>query len=177
MPQFNFDSYNHVIVEMPVLAQQDKDGNEHFFSFFEANRNNGLVNIGFFGEVNCWEHEQHYSNEQLAAWSFVEDHQAEILAALFDYTKNILYPTHLEYIGYDEVSFPEINSVDDLRKALGVNLISFFYEHKEGVSYCGLDCSFSGDYEHGVQIVMHKTNILGWQENLGKELVFADLNI
>ena len=90
-----------------------------------------------------WEYEQEFSEQQLAALDFIKENQKEILQSLFDYTKVQLYPEHIGYIGYDEVSFPELNNIDDLRKALGINLISIYTEHKGTLSYFGLTCDFS----------------------------------
>jgi len=176
MNKFEFDHNNNAQIEMPILMQSELVGNKHFSSIRESNRNKGVVKIGFFGEESCWEYENIFTEPQSASLEFIKTNQAEILDVLFHYVKDDLYPEHIGYIGYDEVSFPTLSTVNDLRKALGIHTISLFNEHKDGLSYYGLSCDFSGDFEHGVNIIMHKLSVLGWEENMGKDKVLKDLN-
>jgi len=175
MQVFEFDNNNMATIEMPILTQADQKCNEHFSPSREKNRNSGFLKIGFFSKESGWDFSQDPSAEQLKCLEFIKENQNEILKSLFEYTKDTLYPVHIGFIGFDEVSFPEINQVDDLRLSLGINSILFFYEHKDECSYCAFDCDFSGDYEHGVKILMNKLNVLGWEEDLSKEKVLKDL--
>ena len=177
MKNLKFDQNNTSFLEFSILSQSDKSGNNHFSPFTELNRNNGLIKIGFLGKDSCWEYEQGNTIQQLSTLEFISKNQNKILESLFIYTKEKLYPEHIGYIGFDETSFPELRNINDLRKALGINLISIYYEHKNDLSYFGLTCDFSGDYEHGTNIIMHKSKVLGWEENMGKGKVIEDLKI
>ena len=176
MKTFEFNEYNRATLELPVLTQADQPGNENLSASGEENRESGLVEIAFMAEGNSWEYTQQPTPQQLNSLEFIKNNQQAILEQLYDYTKNTLYPVHIGYIGFDEVSFPEINSVEDLRNTLGINAIILFREYKEDIAYWAFECDFTGDFEHGTTLVMHQLKVLGWQEDLTKELVIADQN-
>lgn len=127
----------------------------------------------FFGEN--FSYTQLPSTEQQFCLDFIKDNEEKILKLIFEYTKNTLYPVHIGFIGDDETSFPKLNSIDDLRKALGLKTIYIWQESKQQVSYYGLSYDFSGDFEHGTIIIMHGLRILGWEEDLNKEKIIMDL--
>jgi hypothetical protein len=173
MGNFNFDENNLTTTTLPLLSQCNIAGNGSFFSRYEERRNTGIVEVAFFGE--SFEYTQLPTTDQLRCLEFINENQEEILNLLFEYTRNTLYPVHIGYIGDDEISFPKLNGIEDLWKALRVRTIYIWQESKDKASYCGLSCYFSGDVEHGTIIIMHKFRILGWEEDLSKEKVSIDL--
>jgi len=174
--KFEFNENNISQIELSVLAQSNHEPSEHFPKSNESRRNQGIIKLGFLGKDSCWEYETHPSKSQIRTLEFIESNQLEILKSLFEYTKEILYPEHIGYIGFDETSFPLLNEISNLRKALGVNFITLYIEEKPNSNYFALTCDFSGDFEHGANIIMNGTKILGWEENLGKDFIISDLN-
>ena len=169
--KFKFDENNITQVEFPVLAQSHHEPSEHFAKSSELRRNQGIIQLGFLGKKSMWEYQILFTQGQIATLEFIKSNQLEILKSLFEYTKNKLYPEHIGYIGYDETSFPPLNKISNLRKSLGVNFITLYIEEKLNSNYFALTCDFSGDFEHGVNIIMNRTHILGWEENLGNDLI------
>jgi hypothetical protein len=174
--EFEYDKNNITQIKLPLLAQSTHKPNEHFPKVTESRRNEGIIQLGVLGEESCWEYETQMSENQVRTIEFIKMNQGEILKSIFEYTKNKLYPEHIGYIGFDEISFPPLNQISDLRQALGVNFVTIYIEEKENSAYYGLTCDFSGDFEHGVNIILNGAKVLGWEENLGNGLVIKDLN-
>lgn len=172
MKILTFDENKRLIVELPKLTQSDKEGNADLSAMGEARRNKGQVELAFFKKD--FEYTTHHSIEQLYAWQYIRSNQEKLLKAFFKYTKEVLYPVHIEFIGFDEVFFPTIEKVEDLRKSLGISEIHFFQEHKHGVAYVAYSFDFTGDFEHGVVLIAHKDEILGWEEDVVNDKVLAD---
>ena len=173
MTTLNFNKERQAIINLPELTQSDREGNKHLSNIREEARDKGEVSIAFFSDE--FEYSINPTIEQLNALEYIQVHQRGLLLAFFNYTKDVLYPTHIGFIGYDEISFPEITSIEDLRKTLGLSEIYFWKENKEGISYVAYSFDFTGDFEHGTILIAHKDRILGWEEDLVKEKVLVDL--
>lgn len=173
MITLNFDEENKSIITLPILTQSDQEGNENLSTRGEERRNKGQVELYFFSDE--FEYSTKPTSEQLNAINFIKSNQKELVEAFFKYTKEVLYPTHIEFIGYDETSFPEINSTEDLRKSLGLSEIYIWKEHKNEISYVAFSFDFTGDFEHGVKLIVHQNRILGWEEDLVNDKVLADM--
>ena len=52
--------------------------------------------------------------------------------------------------------FPELNTIDDVKRNIVVETIHVLGEEKEGVGYLGFNCDCTWDDEHGMGILMHK---------------------
>ena len=173
---FEFDKNNITEVHLPLLVQAECEGNKHFPLVRETRRNNGLVQLGFFDADTCWQYEQQWTDSQMATLEYIKSNQEAIVLAAYEYTKHKLYPEHIGYIGYDETSFPELQQVCDLRQALGIHFIGLYREHGADTAYFGLQCDFSGDFEHGTNLIMNKATVLGWEEQMGKDLILKDID-
>lgn len=173
MNTLNFNEDQRVIIHLPELTQNDKPGNEDLSKRGEESRNKGDVELMF--NTEDYEFTTNPSKEQLNALEYIKTHQKELLEAFYKYTKEVLYPVHIEFIGYDEISFPELKSLDDLRKSLGIFEILIWKHHKEDTAYVAYWFEFTGDFEHGVILIAHKNRILGWEEDLVDDKIIADL--
>ena len=140
--KFEFDENNITEAEFPILAQSNQEPSEHFAKSKELRRNQGLIRIGFLGNNSMWEYETQFTQAQIKTLEFIKSNQFEILKSLFEYTKNKLYPEHIGYIGYDETSFPPLDEISNLRKALGVNFITLYIEEILNSNYFALTCDF-----------------------------------
>lgn len=172
MLEIIFNDSESSTFNLPIIVQKDNPGNKYFSSFTEDQRNQGNVEVCFY---NISGRTTEPTIEQKNALRYVIEHQKQLIEAFFKYTKDFLYPIHIGYIGYDEVSFPEIANSEELRKAMGLVSINIWSEHKEDCSYISFRFDFSGDYEHGTYLVCHKSKVLGWEEDLDTKLIAADL--
>ena len=115
------------------------------------------------------------SPQQLNALEFIKEHQQELLTAFYEYTKDTLYPVHKQFIDDEEVFFPQLNSVEDLKKALAIDVIYIWEQSKADTSYVSILFEFSGDFEHGTHLVLHQSRTLGWEEDNDDKLILADM--
>ena len=170
--EFIFDTLNITTIELDQLTQK---GSENVFgSRTELNRKKGIVDVAFFNEEG-----RDYTNdpaaEQLNAINYIKENQQELITILYNYTKNVLYPEHMQFIDVDEISFPVIHGPHELYKTLGINTIYVFRQSREDTAYVMFDFEFTGDFEHGVYIAFHKSRILGWESDLTDKKINADL--
>lgn len=98
---------------------------------------------------------------------YLIEHQQQILELVYDYTKNILYPAWVDRIGYDELLFPELFSINDLKQVLAISDLTVYAVQKESISYIDVSFEFLPDIEHGVTLALHKSRILGWAHGYG----------
>ena len=173
MTTLNFDEENKSIITLRTVTQSDQEGNEYLSTQGEEQRNKGQVELYFFSDE--FEYSTKPTREQINALNFIKTNQKELVEAFFKYTKEVLYPTHIEFIGYDEVAFPEIKNIEDLRKSLGLSEIHIWKEHKDEIAYVAFSFEFTGDFEHGVILILHQNKILGWEEDLTNDKVLADM--
>ena len=118
MTRFIFNEYNETLFHLPILTQMNLEPSAYLgYKDSKARRKEGNVKVKF-EDKKGWEGTQIPCNEQLNTLQYLLDNQEEMLNSFFQYTKNVLYPTHIEYIGNDEISFPELNTLEDLRMAL-----------------------------------------------------------
>lgn len=176
MAHFVFSEDLQTTVELPVLTQPGLPESEHFWSSRREMREKGLAWVEFMSESpdDNFRTTQP-SSQQLNALEFVIEHQQELLTAFYEYTKNTLYPVHKQFIDDEEVFFPQLNSIVDLKKALAIDIIYIWEKSKADTSYMSILFEFSGDFENGTHLVLHKNQILGWEEDNDNKLIIADL--
>jgi hypothetical protein len=169
---FIFDTLNITTIELDQLTQKKTEN--VFGSRTELNRKKGLVDIAFFNAAGL-DYTQDPTAEQLNAINYIKENQQELINILYNYTKNVLYPEHMQFIDVDEISFPVIHGPHELYKTLGIQTIYVFPQSREDVAYVMIDFEFTGDFEHGVHIAFHKSRILGWESDLTDKKINEDL--
>lgn len=172
MIEFTFDSLNTTTIELTQLTQ--KETPNVFGSRTELNRKKGLADVAFFNAAGL-DYTQEPAVEQLNAINYIKENQQELINILYNYTKNVLYPEHMKLIDIDEISFPIVHGPHELYKTLGIRTIYVFPQSKEDIAYVMIDFEFTGDFEHGVHIVFHKSRILGWESDLNDTKINEDL--
>jgi hypothetical protein len=176
MADFVFNEEHQTTVELPILTQPGLPESEHFWESRREMREKGLVWVEFMSENGDDDFRTtDPSAQQLNALEFIKEHQQELLTAFYDYTKNQLYPIHKQFIDDEEIFFPQLSSVADLKKALAIDVIYVWEESKADTSYVSILFEFSGDFEHGTHLVLHQNRILGWEEDNDNKLIFADI--
>ncbi len=176
MSNFVFNENHQTTLELPILTQPTLSENSEFWSDGRERREKGLVLVEFMSKNR----DQNFrttdpSSQQLNALGFIQERQEDLLAAFYDFTKNTLYPIHKQFIDDEEIFFPQLDSENDLKKALAINIIYIWEDSKADISYVSIRFEFSGDYEHGTHLVLHKSRILGWEEDNDNRLIFADM--
>lgn len=85
--------------------------------------------------------------------------KTSVLTALLE-----IYPAIKEQYGYDPedaVKYtPDITSIDDFKKVIGITTIHFLPVSREGIAYTGYSFSCNWDEEHGLGIITHKERII-----------------
>ena len=62
---------------------------------------------------------------------------------------------------YDaELGFPELKSINEVKKIIGIGNIHVFYNQKDNLSYLGFECGCPWDEEHGLGIIMHTDRVI-----------------
>jgi hypothetical protein len=150
METFLFDEYQWTTISLPILAQALNFGKRE-----KSKRKKGLVGLTFFTETP--------TAHQLKTLDFIRENQRELVEAIYHYTKEVLYPTHIQFVGYDKIQFPAIQKSQDLKKTLGINTIYIVPESQDDSGSFQIRFNFSG-YSHGVGLFFHQTQILGWVE-------------
>lgn len=170
--EFIFDTLNITTIELDQLTQKETDN--VFGSRTEQHRKKGLVDVVFFNAAGR-DYTTDPTAEQLNAIAYIKENQQEIINNLYTFTKNVLYPEHMQFIDIDEISFPVIRGPHELYRTLGIRTIYVFPQVREDVAYVMADFEFTGDFEHGVHIAFHKSRILGWESDLTDKKINADL--
>ena len=74
------------------------------------------------------------------------------------------YPKLMEIYSieeYDEeYGFPELKSIEDVKKIIGIGNIHILDDQKDDYSYLGFECGCPWDEEHGLGVIMHKERVI-----------------
>lgn len=99
--------------------------------------------------------------EQVKAYAHLKDNQAEItntvLKALFAYHQK----TRAVWLKNDpHLKLPVIQSIDDMRKNVGLGILHVHKFAKDGYAYIGLELGCTWDEDHGAGVLIHKDAVV-----------------
>jgi len=100
------------------------------------------------------------TDAEISAVRWVIEHEAPISKAL---VSSLLkeYPKLQNEYGYSGKEkaelMPDIESVDDLRKLIGLSSVNVHQVQKDGIPYAGFEFGCTWDDEHGLGVLMHGT--------------------
>ncbi len=116
---------------------------------------------------------------QFNTLKWIQNNQKHILESLFNHVKNVLYPFYLSEIDFDEDWFPPLNKLSDLSNVLGIESIAIDTHSKNGISYAYYSFKFSVDDEHGIVIILHKTELIGFDQigSIDDQKIIEDLGL
>lgn len=99
-----------------------------------------------------------------------------LLQSLFSIFKNQINPKFVEWCGEDEW-IPELHSHHDFGKLARINNIQVLTHHKSNVAYLRIDFEYKGDEEHGIAIVLHQDQLIGFAGigDMGYECIYQDM--
>ncbi|XRE44881.1 hypothetical protein ACIVBQ_003085 [Tenacibaculum discolor] len=60
----------------------------------------------------------------------------------------------------DEYGFPELKSIEDVKRIIGIGNIHILDDQKDDYSYLGFECGCPWDEEHGLGIIIHKERVI-----------------
>ncbi|MFZ4478019.1 MAG: DUF6985 domain-containing protein, partial [Saprospiraceae bacterium] len=138
----------------------------HSIKFFSSEREtehkaklmNGYVPFSICDERT---YEPDPTGEQLSAIEYLLNNEQQIITSLFQIFKHDINKFYAEACGEDDW-IPELNTVEDLGKLIGIQNIMILTSHKDGISYFEIDCAYLGDEEHGLAVVIHKDKLIGY---------------
>ena len=99
--------------------------------------------------------------EQVAAYAYLKENQvavteAVMAALLKEYTK-----IRRQWLKHDpDLELPEIKTVAQMRKNVGLGTLHMFDIAKKGFAYYGLELGCTWDDEHGAGVVLHKDRVV-----------------
>jgi len=163
MKDFNFQEWE-CSIEVNKLSHLRFSDSE----YSEAKRknvDNGLIDLIILKEdENCLKPKE----EQVNCINWIVNNQDKILNLLYSALREIIYPYYANLWNEDvrnEGTFPGLNSVKDLERVLGMNVIEILVDHKENISYCRFYFNFCVDREHGLVITLHRDRLIDFCAN------------
>jgi|SRR5581483_4162976 hypothetical protein len=120
----------------------------------------GVVTIVFAPEGRD---ESPLTGQERACVQWLLDHEAEVASAVME---GLLaaYPKLQEVYSYEgaerENFMPDVSSVEDFRKMIGLHEVHVHQVLKEGIPYIGFDFGCVWDGEHGLGVLMHGTRVV-----------------
>jgi len=122
-----------------------KDGNE---------TSNGLVKVFINGRQV--DYVKTTTQEQINSLNFLQENSEKIR----DEILNALYRELPEIRDIYDDLVPEINTISDLKKSIGLSIIHIMESDKDGFAYIGYELGCDWDDEHGLGIMMHKDRVI-----------------
>jgi len=102
--------------------------------------------------------------EQAAAYGHLKKHQIEIrdrvVRAAFKEFKELKRRGYFDVDGSDEPLAPNIRSVAEMKKHMGLGTLHLTEFAKGGYAYLGLEFGCTWDDEHGFGVLLHKSRII-----------------
>jgi hypothetical protein len=119
---------------------------------------------------------------QINTLNYIHDNQNSIMESLLAIAKSeYVYAKEFYIISdaadyIDEDTFPTLNNVNDLKKALGLMEIHIEIPAKKGFSYATYYFKCSWEEEHGFAVTLHKDRLLNYFliGDFGHEKMFED---
>lgn len=142
---------------------------EEEFEAIKSFRSTGAYSVARLGDSNgiigvtIIEDGEKPSEAQLAALHYFNEHQHAVMDG---FCQGVIdaYPRFMEIYdcpAYDaELGFPELKSLDDVRKIIGIGGLFVRTQEKDGIAYMGFECGCPWDEEHGLGILMHKERVI-----------------
>lgn len=100
---------------------------------------------------------------QKQALEYFNNNQSKVLNALCLGLINH-YPRLMEMYNINELDeefgFPELRTIDDVKKIIGLDNLHILSDKKDDLSYVGFECGCPWDIEHGLGIIMHRDRVI-----------------
>jgi hypothetical protein len=145
---------------LPAWAgTQERHGAYTSRSSGKASKGSVVLNIPRLDEND--EHPLPPAPEQIAAYAYFKENQAEVTQAIMavllkDYTK-----TRRQWLKHDpELELPEIKAAEEMRKHVGLGTLHMFDVAQKGLAYFGLELGCTWDEEHGAGVVVHGDRVI-----------------
>lgn len=173
--QFNGDwEFN---LKLPVLSKIYSDGwakvrgSNELLAILEK----GFVPFQIFDERT---YEPDPTESQSNSINYLTENETLIGESIFEIFKNQINKKYVEWCGEDEW-IPELNSYKDLGKLVRINNICILTESKNNLSYVGVNFEYVGDHEHGIAVILHKEDLIGFtgMGEMDYECIYKDLGL
>lgn len=100
--------------------------------------------------------------EQVQAIHWLQQNEAAVLQTLFVSLRDVIYPYYKALMDADGERFPPLETIADLKRAIGVPAVEISTWHREGLAYMSLSAKFSADAEHGLCFILHGNRLVDY---------------
>jgi hypothetical protein len=151
----------------------------HSIKWFASENKTKLEN-GFVPFRICDErtYETDPTSQQIRAIEYLLKNEKQIITSLFQAFKHEINKFYVDVWREDDW-IPELNTVEDLGKLIGIYNIIVLTNHKDNISYIEIDFAYLGDEEHGLAVVIHMERLVGYSGigDMGYECIYKDLGL
>lgn len=160
-PLFQFNGNWSFLLSLPGLAALNHE------SFLPRDSQNALHTQLQNGLVGVTIEDAHTSDpdplpEQVHTINWLQQNEAAVLQTLFVSLRDVIYPYYKTLMDADDESFPPLETIADLKRAIGVPFVEISTWHREGLAYMSLSVQFSADAEHGLCFVLHGNRLIDY---------------
>jgi hypothetical protein len=101
------------------------------------------------------------AKEQVAAYAYLKDNQDEVTDAIMHALLDYYTKLRKDWLKDNpKLKLPVIDTVEQMRKNVGLGTLYMQSVAKKGVAYIGLEMGCTWDEEHGVGVMMYKDRVL-----------------
>ena len=136
---------------------------------------NGYVPFQIYGERT---YDPDPTVPQNNSINYLIEHESYLVESIFKIFKNQINKQYVEWCGEDDW-IPELKTYKDLGKLARINSIQILPDNKNQFSYFRIDLEYKGDEEHGIAIIIHKDQLIGFSGigDMGYECIYKDLGL
>ncbi|PHN00567.1 DUF6985 domain-containing protein [Flavilitoribacter nigricans] len=136
---------------------------------------NGYVPFQIFDERT---YEPEPTEPQKNSIHYLIENENSLVESIFRIFKDQINKQYVEWCGEDDW-IPELNTYEDLGKLARINSIQVLSKNKSHISYMRIDFEYKGDEEHGIAIILHKDQLIGFSGigDMGYECIYKDLGL
>lgn len=151
--------------------------------WFKNRRKNDLLDVlerGYvpFKIIDERTYEPEPTESQNNTIDYLIENEHSLVESIFEVFKGQINKQHVEWCGEEEW-IPELDTVRDFGKLARIDNIQILTDNKDQFSYLRIDFEYLGDEEHGIAIILHKDQLVGFSGigDMGYECIYEDLGV
>ena len=101
------------------------------------------------------------AKEQVAAYAYLKEHEVEVTQTIMEALLKYYTDLRKRWLKKQpDLDLPDIQTVAQMRKNVGLGTLHMHETAKDGVAYYGLEMGCTWDEEHAAGVVMHKGRVV-----------------
>lgn len=160
------------------LPQFSKIYSDYWFRY--KNNTLDLLKNGYvpFQIVDERSYDPEPTEAQKKAINYLIKHECSLVESIFNIFINDINQQYVEWYGESDW-IPTLDTYKDFGKLVKINSIQILSDNKNQISYTRIDFEFLGDEEHGIAIILHKDQLIGFSGigDMGYECISKDLGL